>query len=76
MIEVSHASRYDLAVKARLYASSGYPEYWVVDLVREVVVVHRDPADDVYISTERRCDGMIHPLRHPAVAIDVGQLLA
>ena len=34
LIEVSDTTlRYDLDVKARLYATHGIPEYWVVDLV-------------------------------------------
>ncbi len=44
VIEVSATSqRTDLAHKPPIYAGAGVPEYWVVDLVRRVVVVHREP---------------------------------
>lgn len=33
-------------MKAGLYAHSGFPEYWVVDLRSDEVVVHRGPRPD------------------------------
>ena len=49
VIEVSDSTlRYDLEVKARLYAKHGIPEYWVVDLVSNRVHRHRQPAADGY----------------------------
>jgi len=45
IIEVADASlSYDRGEKSRLYAASGVPEYWVVDLVSRVVEVHRSPS--------------------------------
>lgn len=38
----------DRGAKARLYAESGVPEYWVVDVVGRVVEVHLDPLDGRY----------------------------
>lgn len=47
MIEVSQSSiRQDLGRKARDYAVWGVPEYWVVDITRGQVVVHRGPQPD------------------------------
>jgi Uma2 family endonuclease len=47
MVEVSQSSiRQDLGRKARDYALWGVPEYWVVDLTRQQVVVHSGPNDD------------------------------
>jgi len=44
LIEVSDTTlRYDLNVKARLYATHGVREYWVVDLVAKRVWRHRKP---------------------------------
>jgi Uma2 family endonuclease len=44
IVEVAESSRrVDLAHKPRVYAASGVPLYWVVDLPRLLVVVHRDP---------------------------------
>jgi Uma2 family endonuclease len=40
--EVSDTTvRFDLSRKATLYAKAGVREYWVVDLTRRVLVVHR-----------------------------------
>ena len=44
VVEVSRTSLVaDLGVKARTCARSGVPEYWVVDLVTDVVHVHTGP---------------------------------
>lgn len=77
VIEVSKASRrLDLGFKAVLYAAAGIPEYWVVDLVRDEIVVHREPAVQTWESIARHRDGVVRALRHPAVAVDVRALLA
>jgi Uma2 family endonuclease len=44
VVEIADSSlRYDLHEKAALYAEAGVPEYWVVNLVDQVVEVHRHP---------------------------------
>jgi len=44
LIEVSDQSRsYVSGPKARSYAEAGIEELWIVDLVEENVIVHRDP---------------------------------
>ena len=49
LIEVSDTTlRYDLKVKARLYATHGVREYWVVDLVANRVWRHRQPSGTRY----------------------------
>lgn len=46
-MEVADSSlRLDLQAKARLYAESGFPEYWVFDVPSGEVVVHRGPRPD------------------------------
>lgn len=51
VIEVALSSRKrDLVVKPALYAKAGIIEYWVVDVERELVVVHRDPTANGYKS--------------------------
>lgn len=48
VIEVALSSRErDLTVKPRLYAPA-VKEYWVLDLSRDEMVVHRDPGPDGY----------------------------
>lgn len=76
VVEVADSSlRYDLTRKAQIYADAGVPDYWVVDLQHDLVVMHRQPADHGYaVVTEHRA-GSIVPLRHPRVTVDVGLLL-
>jgi len=40
--------RYDLGRKAEIYATAGVPDYWVLDVKRRVLVVHREPVDGRY----------------------------
>ncbi|MDQ3723582.1 MAG: Uma2 family endonuclease [Actinomycetota bacterium] len=40
--------RHDLGRKADIYASAGVPDYWVLDVQRRVLVVHRAPVDGCY----------------------------
>ncbi len=40
--------RIDLVRKARIYAAGGVPEYWVLDVERRALIVHRDPVDGNY----------------------------
>jgi Uma2 family endonuclease len=76
VIEVAQTSRgRDLGVKARLYAAGGAPDYWVVDVAREEVVVHREPAGGTFGSVTRHRDGIIRALHHPSVTVDVRELL-
>ena len=49
IVEVADSSsRFDLSVKAALYARAGVPEYWVLDVPRRVLVSHRGPVDGTY----------------------------
>ncbi len=49
MIEVAESSlNLDRGRKARLYAESSVPEYWIVNLVERVVEVHTEPVAGVY----------------------------
>lgn len=43
----------DLGPKARIYATAGIPEYWVLDVNRREVVVHREPSGSRYEHVER-----------------------
>ena len=40
--------RIDLVRKARIYATGNVPEYWVLDVERRALIVHRDPRDGYY----------------------------
>lgn len=40
--------RIDLVRKARIYAAGNVPEYWVLDVGKRELIVHRAPHDGVY----------------------------
>jgi Uma2 family endonuclease len=82
LVEVADSSlRKDRELKALLYAATGVPEYWLVDLVARVVHVHRAPqlssasvpryADVVALSA----GATLSPLAFPDVTVDVGSVL-
>jgi Uma2 family endonuclease len=59
IVEVSHSSlAMDRDTKARLYAECGVPEYWVVNLVDELVEVHTEIVRGTYarVTPYRRGD--------------------
>jgi Uma2 family endonuclease len=49
VIEIADTSAaFDLSVKAGLYARAGVPEYWVLDLNRRAMLVHRQIEQGTY----------------------------
>lgn len=49
LVEVACASLgQDLSTKAKLYARAGIPEYWVLDVNKRRLHVHRDPTSGLY----------------------------
>lgn len=76
VIEVSRSSlRRDRTVKRRLYAQAGIPEYWIVDLVHDVLIVHRNLCGDEYGTITRHDRGEVAPHLHPGLRVDVDDLL-
>lgn len=76
VVEVSWSSEYfDRVRKLPLYAAAGVPEYWIVDLHREVVHVHRSPVEGGYrhVSTAGRGDRITVP--ETDLVVDVTELL-
>jgi Uma2 family endonuclease len=76
VIEVADSTvRYDLTVKAELYAQGKIPEYWVVDLVHLRLVVFRDPKDGTYRSrSEHEPGARVTPLSWQDLEIEVREL--
>jgi len=84
VVEVADASLlFDRTTKASLYARAGIPEYWLLNLVDEVLEVHRNPQRSAdappasrYASVERygRRD-RVAPLARPERFIAVEDLL-
>jgi Uma2 family endonuclease len=76
IVEVAETSvRKDVGIKARLYAEAGVPEYWVVNLAANVVLVHRRTNGKTYEDVASHRDGDLHLVAFPEVAIPVNQLL-
>jgi Uma2 family endonuclease len=76
LIEFSKTSlKKDLEIKDKTYATAGIPEYWVVDLKANRLIVFREPLDGEYQSRQTYTQGTITPLAFPDVAITVGVLL-
>lgn len=77
VVEVSESSiSYDLSDKLRNYALAEIPEYWVFDLNRDKLMVHRDPAGDSYADVKEYGVGdRISSLAFPDVVLDLGPIL-
>jgi Uma2 family endonuclease len=77
VIEVSDSSlEYDRTVKAALYAEASIRDYWIVNLIDNVLEVLRDPEGDAYQSRTRlRVTDTIAPLAWPDLTVVVGELL-
>lgn len=75
VVEVSFSSRsFDKGRKQLLYARTGVPEYWIVDLVERCVLVHRDPAKRGYRDVTRHESGAVQPI-HASSAVSIDDLL-
>jgi len=67
--------RFDLSIKAALYARARVPEYWVLDL-KGRLIVHRDPQAGKYnsiVSYSR--EELVSPLAAPEKFVSVDKLL-
>lgn len=74
--ESSNSSlRKDRGAKLKAYARAGIADYWIADVQREVLLVHREPGDGVYGSVqELKGDQPIAPLLLPEFSLRVGDL--
>lgn len=70
-IVIASSSRaYDLGRKAKLYASLGVRDYWVIDTTTLVTRVFREPTIDGYaVSFDVAPDNVLTPLLIPALAL-------
>ncbi|HEX6904043.1 MAG TPA: Uma2 family endonuclease [Thermoanaerobaculia bacterium] len=71
VVEVSESSMKIDREKAEIYARAGIPEYWILDLRRRQLEVHRNPENGTYASkTVLREPGFVSPLgRNERIAI-------
>lgn len=77
IVEVSDTSlTYDQRIKLPRFAAAGIPEVWIEDLQNKLLLVHRDPAGDVYKTTMTlRAEDSISPLAFPDAVFRVEDLL-
>lgn len=76
VVEVARSSRgIDLNVKARVYAASGVPEYWVLDLANRCLYVHRGPGANGYDEVVVHEGGVVTSAGEPSVTLDVDAVL-
>lgn len=78
VVEVAASSlRYDRGVKAAVYAVAGIPEYWVVDVVGELVEVRTRPVGGAFQDVrEARAGAVLLPGTLPGLSVDVSELFA
>jgi Uma2 family endonuclease len=76
VVEVAETSlSYDLKVKLPIYALHGVREYWVINAITGMTMVHRQPAENVYadrkefLPTER-----LIPSLAPRLAVSLSEL--
>ncbi len=77
VVEVADTSvAFDRDVKLPLYARSGVPEVWIVDLAARRIHVHRDPLEDGYGTIAvLEPDSELSAVAFPGVKVRVGELL-
>lgn len=77
LVEVAVSTReYDLGPKAARYAAAGITEYWVLDIDRNRIVVHRDPAPTGYQSIAAyAANEPLSPLAAPQAVLQLTSLL-
>lgn len=76
VVEVSYSSQYvDRTRKLPLYAAAGVPEYWIVDLNKIRVDVHRAPVGRQYTQVETLTTGEL-TVPEAGLVVDLAELLA
>ena len=61
--------------KSEIYADNNIPEYWVIDLVNQKVIVHTQPKDNVYSQITEYKTGTVSSQAFPNVLIPLNRLL-
>ncbi len=76
VVEVSGSSlRHDRQIKMPLYASYGVREYWVIDAVKLVTTVHRNPQGTSYERVnEYQARKLLTPHLAPSLAVRLSDL--
>ena len=77
IIEVADTSLgFDRNVKQPIYARNGVPEFWLVDLTKNTVDIHRQPSPTGYRDIRQlRKDDRISPLALSDIELSVSEIL-
>jgi len=77
LIEVSDTTLpYDRRVKGKLYGAANIIEYWIVDLSKRRIEVHREPQADGYRTITYYASGeTLSPLAFPDVSLNVAEIV-
>lgn len=77
VVEVADSSlKFDLTVKAALYARAGIAEYWVLDVAGRRLLAHREPVSGTYRSVAVYTENeVISPLAAPQARFRPGDAL-
>lgn len=75
IVEVASTSRARDAGKAAIYAEAAVTEYWIVDVDRDEVLVHRKPSGRAYASVERFAPGDLLTALIDVPPVEVAALL-
>jgi len=76
LIEVAESSlTYDRGEKARLYATAGVRDYWIVNFIDRAVEVHREPQEGRYRNVQSYGPvSIIEPIAAPEARLNVDSL--
>jgi Uma2 family endonuclease len=76
VVEVAETSlSYDLKVKMPTYASHGVREYWVINAITRMTMIHRQPAGDHYADKQEfPPTARLIPSLAPALAVSLSEL--
>jgi Uma2 family endonuclease len=76
VVEMGNTSpRMDLGPKARIYAAGGISEYWVLDVQRREIVVHREPSGSTYEDVRRAGVGDTITAKAVALTVAVAEIV-
>ncbi|WP_215617962.1 Uma2 family endonuclease [Leptothoe kymatousa] len=77
IIEVADSTlQKDRQYKSELYAQASIPEYWIINLQNNQVIIYRQLQDNCY-QTEQifKASDKVQPLAFPALTVDLKKLL-
>ena len=77
IVEIADSSlKFDLTVKAALYARAAIAEYWVLDVADKRLIAHRSPVSGTYTSVVAYGENeIVAPLAAPNAVFRPGEVL-